>query len=26
VDGPVKLHNSLMKALYESELVDSFEV
>ena len=26
VDGPVKQHNSLMKALYESELVDSFEV
>lgn len=26
VDGPVKQHNTLMRALYESELVQSFEV
>jgi len=26
IEGPVKHHNSLMKALYESKLVDSFEV
>lgn len=26
VEGPVKFHNSLMKSLYESEMVESFEV
>jgi putative Mg2+ transporter-C (MgtC) family protein len=26
IEGPVKHHNNLMKALYESKLVDSFEV
>jgi putative Mg2+ transporter-C (MgtC) family protein len=26
IEGPVKLHNNLMKALYDSEIVESFEV
>lgn len=26
VDGPVKFHNNFVKSLYESEMVDSFEV